>query len=196
MGDPTIQPQRRSPFAALAASGDLQETAGGKNDDHPIGVVLTPRTGLSLLQIDCHLDRLAEFDLPVPAVGAALSVDGIRMLALGPARWMAVSRHAAALDERVRPAAERAGAAVVDQSHGRAILRVTGAHARDTLAKGTEIDLHDRAFPCDQVRQTGLFHVAVAIDRRRGPTTFDIHMPRGYAQAIAERLIEAAREYV
>ena len=36
------------------------------------------------------------------------------------------------------------GGVVVDQSHGRTILRIEGARARDLLAKGTGIDVHAR----------------------------------------------------
>ena len=39
-----------------------------------------------------------------------------------------------------------AHAAIVDQSHGRTILRVTGPKVRDALAKGVPVDLHPRAF--------------------------------------------------
>ena len=184
---PVPLPPRTSPFTAA-----LQTVEGS---DDAAAVLLAPRGGLTQVQIDCREDRVAALNLTLPGPGRALSVDGARFLNLGPTRWMAVSRQGDGFEARIRSAVDQAGAAVVDQSHGRAVLRLSGPGVRDVLAKGTGIDLHDRAFEADHVRQTGLFHVAVTVDRRLGPSTYDIHMPRGYAQALAERVIDAAREF-
>ena len=179
---PTLPP-RLSPVAALFA-----ETVS----DAPAAVTLAARV-MDQVQIDCRPDRIAAIALPLPAPGRAMSVDGLRLLSLAPGRWMALSAGPGDLTALLR---ERcAGAALVDQSHGRSTLRLSGQRARDVLASGTGIDLHPRAFPEDRVASTALFHVPVTLDRRLGSATFDLHMARGYAHSLAERLIAASRQY-
>lgn len=185
MAETIALPPRLSPFAAVFAETE--------NDPDP-AVTLTART-LGQVQIDCAPERARAIALPLPPVGRSLSQEGVRLLSLAPGRWMVVDTDAADLIERVRTACGDSRAAVVDQGHGRATLRVSGPRARDLLAKGTGIDLHPRAFPEDSVASTALFHVATTIERRRGSATFDVHMPRGYARSLAERLIAAGRQY-
>lgn len=185
MTDLAPTPPRTSPFAAL-----FSETAS----DDPAGVTIVART-LDQVQIDCPPERMERIGLPLPPAGHAISIDGLRLLSIGPGRWMAVAIDGPDLVSRVQALIGDSGAAVVDQAHGRATLRLSGHHAHDVLAKGTGIDLHPRVFPEDRVASTALFHVAVTLDRRRGPSMFDVHMPRGYAHSLAERLIGAAREF-
>ena len=65
----------------------------------------------------------------------------------GPDQWLACKVPAPAEGMEALLAAPFAGlASLVDQSHGRTLLRVTGPHVRDALAKGVAVDLHPRAF--------------------------------------------------
>lgn len=179
----TPLPPRLSPVAGLFA-----ETLS----DAPAGLTIAARV-MDQVQIDCRPDRIESIALPLPAPGRAVSVDGLRLLSLAPGRWMALSAGSTDLMALLR---ERCGAAVlVDQSHGRTSLRLSGPRARDVLASGTGIDLHPRAFAEDRVASTALFHVPVTLDRRLGTATFDLHMARGYAHSLAERLIAAGRQY-
>ncbi|MEO0623222.1 MAG: sarcosine oxidase subunit gamma family protein [Pseudomonadota bacterium] len=57
-------------------------------------------------------------------------------------------------------------AMVLDVSDARAILRLTGPDAAETLAKGTPVDLRDAAFPIGLARRTHLAGLAVGIWRR------------------------------
>ncbi|MGH6908089.1 MAG: sarcosine oxidase subunit gamma, partial [Aestuariivirga sp.] len=56
-------------------------------------------------------------------------------------------------------------ASVSDQSHGRVILRVSGPKARNVLAKGTPVDLHDGEFPMGKSALTQMAHVGVHLTR-------------------------------
>ncbi|WPZ32590.1 sarcosine oxidase subunit gamma family protein [Thalassobaculum sp. OXR-137] len=185
MADTVTLPPRLSPVAALFA---------GTVSDTPAGVTLGARV-MDQVQIDCRPDRMAAVALPLPAPGRAVSVDGLRLLSLAPGRWMALSAGTQDLMGMLRERCAGAGAALVDQSHGRATLRVSGARVREVLAGGTGIDLHPRAFAEDRVVSTALYHVPVTIDRRLGTATFDLHLPRGYARSLAERLIATGRQY-
>lgn len=185
MAESDTPPPRLSPFAALFAATDSDDDAR---------VTIAARA-LGQAQIDCAPDRAAAIALPLPGAGRSVSHDGLRLLNLAPGRWMVIAAEAHGLESRVRAACGDSGAATVDQGHGRATLRLSGSAVRDALAKGTGVDLHPRAFAEDHVISTALFHVSVTIDRRRGGGTFDIHMPRGYARSLAERLIDAGRAF-
>lgn len=178
-------PPRLSPFAMLFAATE--------NDPNP-GVTLHARS-LDQVQIDCAPDRADKIVLPLPATGRAVSHDGMRLMGLAPGRWMVVRVDAPDLLERVGEACDGSAAAVVDQSHGRSCLRLSGPNARDLLSTGTGLDLHPRAFAVDDAASTALFHVAATIDRRQGSATFDLHMARSYAVTVAERLIAGGRQY-
>lgn len=185
MADVIDLPARHSPFASL-----FTETPS----DAPAGITIAART-LDQVQVDCDPARAGGIALPLPAAGRAQSHADMRLLNLAPGRWMVVARGAPDLAVRVAGLCGETGAAVVEQGHGRATLRLSGPAVRDVLAKGTGVDLHPRTLAVDSVVSTALFHVAVTIDRRRRPSIFDIHMPRGYARSLAERLIDAGRQY-
>ena len=185
MAETTSLPPRLSPLAGL-----LARTVS----DDPAGLTLAPRVLLQV-QIECRPERMADLCLPLPSPGRVVSMDGVRLLNLGPGRWMALSAEPDGLMELLRERCNGTGAALVDQSHGRATLRLSGPRVREILAGGTGIDLHPRAFAEDRVASTALYHVPVTIDRRLGTSTFDIHMPRGYSVSLTERLIAAGRQY-
>jgi len=86
-------------------------------------------------------------------------------------------------------------ASVVDQSHGRALLRVTGPRARDALAKGLAIDLHPRAFATGFVAATSVAHIAVLLWQLDERPTYEFAVPRSYALSFWHWLQASAAEY-
>ena len=85
-----------------------------------------------------------------PAGRAVRRTDGTLVCGFGPGEWMVL---APPDDDGVRDrlAAAAAGFAervtVIDQTHGRALLRLTGDAASDVLARICAIDLHDAVTP-------------------------------------------------
>lgn len=198
MADASLLPARRSPLDSVWSPGVYGAPVAGAPS-----VTLTRRLGLSAVQLDARRGRAdavsravsEALGVTLPGPGRAAPGAGIRALWLGPDRWLLLAADGTGLEARLRAAAEPAGGVVVDQGHGRAIVRVEGPRARDVLAKGTGVDLHPSAFPEDAVAQTGMFHLSVTIDRRRGTGCFDIHVMRGFALSFHESLCEAAGEY-
>lgn len=198
MSETTALPPRRSALAGVWAPGDHGRTgfAGPQ-------VTLRARRGLTAVQLDARrgaADAVNDametaLGLTLPGPGYAATTGDIRALWLGPDRWLLQTVTLTDLESQLQGMTAHIGGVVVDQSHGRTILRIEGARARDLLAKGTGIDVHARAFAENTVAQTSLFQLAVTIDRRRGTACFDVHAMRGFAVHLYEALLEAGGEY-
>ena len=112
----------------------------------------------------------------------------------GPGRMLRVAFGQEAILD-LAASQERFGSshAVVDLSHARTIVRLSGVAARHTLAKGCSIDLRLQAFGAGCVALTALAHTAVML-HAISEHELDIYWNRSYAQAGVEWLIEAGRE--
>lgn len=111
----------------------------------------------------------------------------------GPDMFAAISPDPA-LHERLRKAA--AGhAAVVDQSDGKILFRISGRDARSLLEKGVTIDLHPGIFAADHVALTLLSHLSVQIVRNGDTPTYEIVLSRAFAADFWHWLEESAGEY-
>jgi sarcosine oxidase subunit gamma len=86
-------------------------------------------------------------------------------------------------------------ASIVDQSHGRTILRVTGHKAREALAKGVTIDLHPRAFKPGDTAATLASHIAVQLWQIDDHPTYEFAVARGFAQSFWRWLEASAAEF-
>jgi len=84
--------------------------------------------------------------------------------------------------------------AVVDQSHGKAVLRLSGSHAGDVLAKGSRVDLHARAFPPGSAATTSIDHMTVTLVKVDA-STFDLVLPGNFSEAFVDWLRMAAAEF-
>jgi sarcosine oxidase subunit gamma len=185
---------RRSPLEGVLAEG----RHGLGPPDGP-GVLIGERRGLALAQV---LARHGQDE----AVAAALGVDPAPGLAsrtpvgtalwLAPGTWMVVAED---LDHHgfYRSLRDRLGdrAAVVDQSHGRAVLRVAGARAREVLAKGCRLDLHPRVFTPGMCAQTAIAQIGVLLHQCDEIPTYDLYVPAGYARDFLEWLMTSAAEF-
>ena len=86
-------------------------------------------------------------------------------------------------------------AAVVDLTELRTVIAVSGAHARDLLAKGCTLDLHPRAFPAGACAQTGLARAGALLHLVDETPTFEITILRSFADYMWVWLADAAQEY-
>jgi sarcosine oxidase subunit gamma len=171
MADPL---RRRSALAAVYREGG----AGALS--------VRERRHLELVQFSAWADRteLAGIALPPPRRAGEGDVTA---LWIGPRRWLLVAREGTGLLQR----ADAEAGVFVDQSEGRTVLRLSGAPARDVLAKGTGIDLDASAFGAGNCAATLLAHVGVVLHAVNAET-FDLYVPRSYARYVWEWLHEAA----
>jgi methylglutamate dehydrogenase subunit D len=87
-----------------------------------------------------------------------------------------------------------AAASVIDQSHGRVVIRMSGARVRDVLAKGTPVDVHAGAFPVGKSAMTQMAHVGVHLTRT-GQDEFVLSVFRGFSESFWEWLTTSAAEF-
>lgn len=145
-----------------------------------------PRTILSVAAFNGQAAALAQ------ALGAALPT-APRVVTQGDVLWLWSGVDSwLAIGATLKLASEHA--AIVDQSHGRVILHLTGPRAPDVLAKLVPIDLHPAAFPPDATALTLAGAINVQL-WRHGPDGFALACMSSLAQALGEALAEAAAEY-
>ena len=186
--------RRRSPL-----DGALPEGRQGLGPPDGPGVVIVERRGLALVQV---LARPGQEEAVVarlrldPAPGVASETLAGTALWLAPGTWMVVAQDVedGGLYSRLR---EELGdrAAVVDQSHGHAVLRLAGPRARDVLAKGCRLDLHPRVFTPGMCAQTVIAQIGVLLHQCDEIPTYDLYVFAGYVLDFLEWLTSSAAEF-
>ncbi|RVU21222.1 sarcosine oxidase subunit gamma [Methylobacterium oryzihabitans] len=182
-----------SPWGGVARPGRYGATAGAP------GLHVAPRDRLGLATIvaangreGALAGRLAAFGgLPEPGKACMSGERGLVWSA--PGQWLAVAedpRALAGLAEDLRGLA-----AVTEQSGSRAVLRLTGPRARDTLSKGVAVDLHPRAFEPGDAAVTVIAHVGAQLWQRDAAPTYDLAVPRSFAVSVWTWLDGAAAEF-
>jgi sarcosine oxidase subunit gamma len=118
----------------------------------------------------------------------------------GPNSWMVVCSDAEAgrapgeLFKLLQDAVADLGA-VVDQSHGRCGLRLSGSRARQVMAKNTAIDLHPRAFGPGRCAMTSVAHMNATIIQVDNSPTYDLFVIRSLARSFAHAIEHACHEF-
>jgi len=193
-----VRLKARSPFAGLAKSG-----RHGAGDDAP-GVSLSERAGLALFVISAAASKAndvvaqaqAVAGLELPMGLGRVSKNGLSLIGTAPRQWLAVAEGKAALASLAKLAAAIKGLAmVVDQSDGKAVLRIAGPRARDTLAKGCSLDLHPRVFKPGSAATTPVALVDCVIWQVDETPAYDLAVPTSYAESFWSWLTASAAEY-
>jgi heterotetrameric sarcosine oxidase gamma subunit len=184
----------RSPLGDVLREGRY----GADPPDGP-GVVILERRGFALVQVLAQPgaeDAVAAVLGLDPTPGRASETPAGIALWLAPGTWMAVAQDVedGGLCRSLR---ERLGerAAVADQSHGRAVLRLAGPRARDVLAKGCRLDLHPRVFTPGMCAQTVIAQIGVLLHQCDEIPTYDLYVFSGYALDFLEWLTSSATEF-
>ena len=184
---------RRSPLEGALVAG----RHGGGPPDEP--VVIAERRGLSLVQVTARRGQeqaVAERLGCDPAPRLASRIAAGTALWLAPGAWMVVAEglaegtlYQSLLDEL------QGLAAVIDQSHGRVALRLSGPRARDVLAKGCRLDLHPRVFTPGMCAQSAIAQIGVLLHQRDEDPIYDLYLFAGYALGFLEWLTSSAAEF-
>ena len=113
----------------------------------------------------------------------------------GPGEWLVLSQvHAP--ETLAAELSVRLGdfAFVVDQSHGRVLLTLSGPDAVRILANGVAVDLHADAFPVGRAANVLCNHLSINL-ARTGEQSFDLVVMRSFAEALADDLRLMARSH-
>jgi sarcosine oxidase subunit gamma len=118
----------------------------------------------------------------------------------GPNSWMIIGSDAEtgrAPGELLKALQDTVGemGAVVDQSHGRCGLRLSGSRARQVMAKNTAIDLHPRAFGPGRCAMTSVAHMNATIIQVDDTPTYDLFVIRSLARSFAHAIEHACHEF-
>jgi heterotetrameric sarcosine oxidase gamma subunit len=185
---------RRSPLDGVLIEG----RHGAKPPAEP-GVAIAERRDLSLVQVIARRgqEQLVADRLGLdPAPGRASAIPAGTALGLAPGAWMIVAADQGdgalcqSLSERLQDVA-----AVIDQSHGRTVLRLTGGRARDVLAKGCRLDPHPRVLQSGMCAQTAIAQVGVLLHQIDDRPTYDLYVFAGYARDFLDWLTASAAEF-
>jgi len=100
----------------------------------------------------------------------------------GPSTWIVIGEAPLSPADLARREAELGGAvALVDLTHGRERLEISGPGAARKLAAGIAVDLAASAFPVGASCQTLCGHIAVHLTRS-GPESFELIVGRSLAR--------------
>jgi sarcosine oxidase subunit gamma len=119
------------------------------------------------------------------------SRDERSVLWLGPDEWLVVDDGAPVTEDAVRAAFAPEWGAVVDVSANRVLFEVSGAGARDLLARGCPLDLHPRVFGPGTCAQTLLARTAVIQWQTDQAPTYRVLVRASFADHLARWLTDA-----
>lgn len=117
------------------------------------------------------------------------------LLWAGYNQWMLAGPPATTMDVGTLAEELEPWAALVEHGDGRAILRISGPSARDTLAKLCAVDLHPRRFTTGRCAATRLGHISALLHQTDDEPSFEIHVFRAFAASFYHELTEAAHEF-
>jgi methylglutamate dehydrogenase subunit D len=123
----------------------------------------------------------------------AVTTPGHVFLSVAPGRYLAIGQDSG-LAERLEAAIPITDGTVVDLTHGRAGLRVTGVPAAALLQKGLSFDLDSHAFPPMSATTGGLHHMAVTVIKLDAET-FDVFVMTSLAGSLWDWVTDAAVEF-
>lgn len=134
---------------------------------------------------------------PPPDPNTSAASGGITALWLGPDEWLVVTPKGREADTArgLRDALAGKFAAVTEVGHARAVIGLSGAHARDVLMKGCSLDLHPRVFGPGRCAQTGLARAQVVLHQTDPLPAFELYVQRSVAEYLWLWLEDAAAEY-
>jgi sarcosine oxidase subunit gamma len=157
----------------------IAQVMGRKGQDAALRATVTGALGL---------------DLPRPGHTAANG--STTAIWIAPDTWLIV-RAGPGADGLTGDLAAACGAAasIADQTWGKSIIRISGARARDVLAKGCRIDLHPRVFGPGKSAVTPIAHTHTVLTQIDIVPTFDLIVPSTLARDFVEWLRLSAAEF-
>ena len=173
---------RASPLGAEFKRGQRGNLTSG------IGVTLSETDFSFLGELAVFPDAFAKIEV---LVASLLKADDMTAFKIAANRWFLAGPET--LDEAIRKTLKPVDGSLIDLSHGRTALRISGPKAEWVLSKLYAIDFSLAAFPAE----TGLsttHHTIFTQIHRRDEQTFDLFIFRSFARSFWHTLQRAAEE--
>ena len=171
------------------------------------GLTLTDLAPLAKAAVRASVDSALARALGMPFGRAARDSDGALVVGSGPGEWLVVGPIGTgrALLGRLGEMTAKAGGqdlvTILDLTHGRALLRLTGAQAAAVLAKLCAIDLADARTPNGAAFRSSVAKLVTDVVRDdqqslAGPVpSYLLHCERSYGQYLFDALLDAGAEF-
>lgn len=189
-------PEPRSIFAAAIAPGS--HGAGGGSP------VLIRERRMEVVQVIARRERVDGFARAIAAAtgialrgpNRAVHAGDLSAVWIQPRTWLVMRpwQGEGALARMLSVACGREGV-VVDQTGGKAVLRISGRHARTVLEKGCRVDLHGSVFAHGNAAVTPIAHVNVVLTQADDAPSYDLILPSSFAETFLEWLEMSAAEF-
>ena len=134
------------------------------------------------------------FAITLPEPGHAAQ-GAVTALWIQPEGWFLIAPRGpeGALAKAVKSAVGDAGS-VIDQTHGRSVVTLSGPRARWVLEKFCRVDLHPTAFGPARVASTTIAHLGCTIHQRDAIPSYDLIVFSTFLKSFLESLTHAAEE--
>lgn len=163
---------------------DMAGTAGiTMREIRPCPLVQIAAWPETLIQTGTEAARAIGAETP-PGPGRATTGREATLLRVEPLKWWLIGA-------RSLPSVETG--AVLDLSHSRTWVHVSGPQATRLLSHVVPIDLSDGAFPVDAAASTAFHHVGVTL--WRDAAGINLFLPRSFAASLCDILTESALQY-
>ena len=93
----------------------------------------------------------------------------------------------------IAPQFETDGSVILDISHSRTQIRISGVDAANLLNRYLPIDLREPSFPIGSVISSAFHHVGVTLWRTEAG--YELFLPRGFALSLWELLLNGAAQF-
>lgn len=190
-----------APEPASLLSAHMQPGRFGAEGDTPIqlserGVAIAQVMGRKGQDAALRSAVAGALGLDLPHSGSSASNGSATAIWIAPEAWL-ILHEGPHGDELIRELTSACGAtaSIADQTWGKSVLRISGARARDVLAKGCRIDLHQRAFGPSNSAVTPIAHIHAALLQVDAAPTFDLIVPSTLARDFVEWLRLGAAEF-
>jgi|TARA_B110000971_G_scaffold172789_1_gene177705 heterotetrameric sarcosine oxidase gamma subunit len=166
------------------------------------GLRLEQRPTLTAIQV---LAFAKQFDGVAKAITKALGVecptkpgvcnskDSIQVTWTGPNNWIVICEEDDSLLAKLKMAVGKK-AAVVDQSHGRCGIRLSGVHARSVMAKNCALDFHPDFFKAGNSALTSVAHMNALIIQV-DDESYDLFVARSLARSFVHAIEHSCAEF-
>ena len=191
---------RQTPLAHL----HLDARAANEAADATTGVHIGERLLLGMINLRGQRSNPDFGPAVKKVVGAALpdvnetsgKPEGVHVLGLGPDEWLIITPTGEEdyIHANLEKVVGEFHTAVTLTGESMTVIRLAGAHARDTLAKGCPVDMHPRVFGPGQCAQTILARADMTM-HQTADDAYDIIVRRSFAEYVWTWLEDAAREY-